>query len=154
MAEFRQFAVRGNVIDLAVAVVIGNAINKIVSSLVTDIFTPVIGIFIGRIEIGSLKFTIGSSLNHGSPLVIGYGDFLQSVLNFVTITFCIFVMLKMINKLRNFNFLKKEAEEAGDAPSEAPTTEELLAEIRDLLKAQAQQQKVLSDLPEHLDDKH
>jgi large conductance mechanosensitive channel len=150
--EFKQFALRGNVIDLAVAVIIGNAINKIVSSLVINIFTPIISFFIGRIDIKSLAFIIKSSLTGGATITIGYGNFLQSVLDFLTTAFCIFIMLKMLNKLHDLSFRKVESEPEETKP-EAPKTEELLIEIRDLLQEQMVT-KGRSDLPDDLDQKH
>lgn len=149
--EFKEFAARGNVMDLAVAVIIGNAINSIVKSAVSDILMPILSIFVGRIDISSLKFAISSSFTHGKSITIGYGSFLESVLNFLTTTLCIFILLKMLNKLRTFTFLKelkdKREKEEPDTP---PTTEELLVEIRDLLKVQSGQPE-LSDPPENFD---
>lgn len=151
--EFKEFAARGNVIDLAVAVIIGNAINKIVSSLVNDIFTPILGIFVGRINITSLSLTISSRLTGGKSLVIGYGNFLQSVINFLTITFCIFIILKGLNKLREFNFIKAKENEAKEDEQEKPTTEELLMEIRDLLRERQNKPDTVSDIPDDLEEK-
>jgi large conductance mechanosensitive channel len=151
--EFRQFAMKGNVIDLAVAVIIGNAINKIVSSLVNNIFMPIIGLFIGRIDIGTLKLNIPSRLTGGTPICISYGSFLQSVLDFLTVAFCIFIMIKMIKKLSAFSFSKgKDTEETISEPV-ALKTEDLLVEIRDLLKEQSES-KTQSDLPDDFDKKH
>lgn len=159
LAEFKEFAIRGNVIDLAVAVIIGNAINAVVHSLVNDIFTPVLSLFIGRINIKEASKVIKSSLIGGKDITIGYGSFLQSVLDFLTITFCIFIMLKIINKLHSFSFKKSESEPQKEEPLPPPTTDELLIEIRDLLKEQAlsKAQPALqspSDLPDGLDKEH
>lgn len=114
--EFKQFAMRGNVIDLAVAVVIGTAFGKIVSSLVDGIIMPVIGLLLGGINISGKSITIGHA-------VVRWGMFLQTVVDFTIIAFCIFLFIKLINLVQN----KKE-----DAPK--PVQEQLLTEIRDLLK--------------------
>ena len=119
--EFKEFAVKGNVMDMAVGVIIGGAFGKIVTSLVNDILMPVLGILTGGIDFTGLKATIGDAN-------ITYGQFVQSVIDFVIIAFCIFLMIKGMNKLN-----KKKEEPAPDAPA-GPTQEELLAEIRDLLK--------------------
>jgi len=120
--EFRDFINRGNVIDLAVAVIIGAAFSGIVTSLVNDIVTPIIGVITGGVNFSGLAITVGEA-------VIGYGNFLQAVINFLLIAFVVFLLVRMVNNLR-----KKEADLPADPP--APTTEEkLLTEIRDLLKA-------------------
>jgi len=120
--EFRDFINRGNVIDLAVAVIIGAAFSGIVTSLVNDIVTPIIGVITGGVNFSGLAITVGEA-------VIGYGNFLQAVINFLLIAFVVFLLVRMVNNLR-----KKEADVPADPP--APTTEEkLLTEIRDLLKA-------------------
>ncbi|MEG1612476.1 MAG: large-conductance mechanosensitive channel protein MscL [Alistipes sp.] len=124
--EFKEFAVKGNAIDLAVGVIIGGAFGKIVSSIVNDIIMPIIGIFIGGINFSSLKFVIKPASPGITELSINYGNFIQSVVDFTIIAFCIFIFVKMINKMR-----KKD-----DTPPvpPAPTKEEiLLTEIRDLL---------------------
>lgn len=127
LKEFKDFAVRGNVMDMAVGVIIGGAFGKIVSSLVNDIIMPLIGIVTGKIDISGLALSIASS-DPNAPVVIKYGVFLQTTLDFIIIVFCIFTMVKIINKL------KKEKEETPQAPP-APSNEEvLLTEIRDLLK--------------------
>jgi len=121
LQEFKAFAMRGNVIDLAVAVVIGGAFGKIVSSLVDTVITPFIGLILGGINFSSLAFTVGKSS-------IQYGAFLQSVFDFIIIAFVIFIAIRAINTL-------KKNEEAAPATPPAPTKEEqLLTEIRDLLK--------------------
>ena len=120
--EFKEFAVKGNVMDMAVGVIIGAAFGKIVTSLVNDILMPIIGMLTGGIDFTGLKATIGEAN-------ITYGQFVQSVIDFVIVAFCIFLMLKGINKLNR----KKQQPAAPEAPK-GPTQEELLAEIRDLLK--------------------
>ena len=120
--EFKEFAVKGNVMDMAVGVIIGAVFGKIVTSLVNDILMPIIGMLTGGIDFTGLKATIGEAN-------ITYGQFVQSVIDFVIVAFCIFLMLKGINKLNR----KKQEPAAPEAPK-GPTQEELLAEIRDLLK--------------------
>ena len=121
--EFKEFAMKGNVMDMAVGVIIGGAFGKIVSSLVNDILMPLIGIVTGGIDFTGLKATIGEAN-------ITYGQFIQNVIDFLIVAFCIFLMLKAINKL---NRKKEEPAPEPEAPK-GPTQEELLAEIRDLLK--------------------
>ena len=120
--EFKEFAVKGNVMDMAVGVIIGAAFGKIVTSLVNDILMPIIGMLTGGIDFTGLKATIGDAN-------ITYGQFIQNVIDFIIVAFCIFLMLKGINKLNR----KKQEPAAPEAPK-GPTQEELLAEIRDLLK--------------------
>ena len=126
--EFKEFAVRGNVLDMAVGGIIGGAFGKIVSSMVNDIIMPLIGIITGRIDISSLALTIPSPVNDAEPIMLKYGMFLQNTLDFIIIVFCIFIFIKFIN-----NFKKKKEEAPATPP--APSAEEvLLTEIRDLLK--------------------
>ena len=119
--EFKAFAMRGNVIDMAVGVIIGGAFGKIVSSLVDDVLMPLIGTIVGGIDLTALSITIGDAK-------IAYGNFLQNVFDFVIIAFCIFLFIKGISSLS-----KKKEEEPAPAP-EPSNEEKLLAEIRDLLK--------------------
>ena len=121
--EFKDFAMRGNVMDMAVGVIIGGAFGKIVSSLVDDVLMPLIGVITGGIDFTGLKATIGDAN-------ITYGNFIQNVVDFLIIAFCIFMMIKGLNKLS-----KKKEEEPAAPP--APSKEEvLLTEIRDILKNQ------------------
>ncbi len=122
--EFKAFVSKGNVIDLAVGVIIGGAFGKIVSSLVNDIIMPLVGIILGGLKFTELKVTVGEAS-------IAYGLFIQSVVDFFIIALCIFLIVKLINKLR-----KKKDEEPAKAPEPpAPSKEELLlTEIRDILK--------------------
>ena len=134
--EFKEFAMRGNVMDMAVGVIIGGAFGKIVSSLVNDVIMPPIGWLIGGINFTdlSVKLPVNPLTPEQEPVTINYGAFLQTTLDFLIVAFCIFLLIKGINKLSN---LKKKEEEAAAAAPEAPkgpTQEELLAEIRDLLK--------------------
>ena len=123
--EFKKFISRGNVIDLAVGVIIGGAFTKIVSSLVENIITPLISVVTGKINIADLSAKITEEL------VIPYGQFLQAIIDFLLTAICVFAIVKAINKAKD-KFAKKEEEEA--APP-APSNEEvLLTEIRDLLK--------------------
>ena len=126
LKEFRDFISRGNVIDLAVAVIIGAAFTAIVKSLVDDIMMPLIGILLGGIDFTQLTVQIGAaSLN--------YGNFIQALINFLLIAFVIFLLVRSINKMRERLEKKKEAEEPGKPP-EPSAEEKLLTEIRDLLK--------------------
>ena len=120
-SEFKTFIKRGNVMDLAVAVVIGGAFGKIVTSLVNDIIMPLVGIIIGGINFTSLTATIGNAS-------INYGMFIQNVIDFIIVAFCIFVVMKIVNK---FLIKNKVEEEKKAEPSEEV---KLLTEIRDLMK--------------------
>jgi len=130
ISEFREFAVKGNVVDLAVGVIIGGAFGKIVTSLVDQIVMPPIGWLIGGIDFSDLKITlpVNPANPTGEPAVIEYGAFVNVLIQFLIVAFVIFLMVKMINRLRR--------QEAADPTPEAPTaTEALLVEIRDELKA-------------------
>ena len=122
--EFKEFAMRGNVMDMAVGVIIGAAFGKIVSSLVDDVLMPLVGMIVGKVDFSALSAKVGDA-------ELFYGRFIQNVVDFLIVAFCIFLVLKGINKMSNLR--KKEEEEAPAAPA-GPTQEELLAEIRDLLK--------------------
>ena len=132
--EFKQFAVKGNVIDMAVGVIIGGAFGKIVSSVVSDVIMPPIGWLIGGVNFSSLKVTLPANPlapEDAEAVTVNYGAFLQTVIDFLIIAICIFILIKAINKLMK----KKEEEKATPAPPPAPSKEEiLLAEIRDILK--------------------
>jgi len=122
--EFREFAMRGNVVDMAVGVIIGGAFGKIVSSLVADVFMPVLGILTGGVDFKDLKITLADAVGETPAVTLNYGVFIQNVFDFIIIAFAIFMMIKALNKL------KKPAEKVKE-----PTAEEkLLTEIRDLLK--------------------
>lgn len=127
--EFKEFAMRGNVIDLAVGVIIGAAFGKIVTSLVNDVIMPPIGYVTGGIDFKNLKIIIkhGDATKKIADVSINYGNFINTLIEFLIIAFCIFLMVKAINSL-------KKPEEAPPAPDPEPTKEEvLLTEIRDLL---------------------
>ena len=126
--EFKEFAIKGNVMDMAVGVIIGGAFGKIVTSLVGDVLMPIIGIFTGGIDFSGLAITIGSA-------EIKYGMFIQNIFDFLIIELCIFMMIKGINSLK-----KKEKETPAEepAPAEPSNEEKLLAEIRDILQQKQQ----------------
>lgn len=126
--EFREFAMRGNVVDLAVGVIIGAAFGKIVSSLVADIIMPPLGLLIGGIDFKQFAWTLKEAVGDTPAVVINYGTFLQNVFDFVIVALAIFMMIKLINRLH------KKQEEAPAAPPEPTKEEVLLGEIRDLLK--------------------
>ena len=129
--EFKEFIMRGNVIDLAVGIVIGAAFGKIVSSLVADIIMPPLGLLIGGVNFTELKVVLGPPLSGGEPVTLNYGNFIQVLFDFVIVAFAIFLVVKMVNRL------KRKQAEAPDVPP-APTKDQvLLTEIRDLLKARS-----------------
>ena len=124
--EFKSFVMRGNLIDMAVGVIIGGAFGKIVTSLVNDVIMPIFGIILGNIDISSLEYKIGTPVEGVEQAAIRYGMFLQDVINFLIIAFCIFIFIKIMNKLH------KKKEEA-PAPPKPSNEEILLTEIRDAL---------------------
>ncbi len=129
--EFKEFAVKGNVIDMAVGIIIGAAFGKIVSSFVGDVIMPPIGVLVGGIDFSYLAFTIKDAVGDNPAVVISYGKFIQTVVDFTIVAFAIFIAIKGINTL------KRKEEAAPAAPPEPPAQEVLLAEIRDLLKNRA-----------------
>ena len=133
LKEFKEFAMRGNVIDMAVGVVVGGAFSEIVTSLVNDIVMPLISLATGQVNFTVLSYVFHSDDNE---VVLAYGNFIQTVVEFVILAFCVFCAVKLMTKLR----IEKKKEEA-KAPAAPPalTSEELLTEIRDLLRAQAGQ---------------
>ena len=128
LKEFRDFVNRGNVLDLAVGVIIGGAFNKIISSLVNDLIMPVVGILLGGIDFTNLELTIPNFLGGSSAAHLRYGNFIQNVVDFLIVAFCVFIFIRIINKFT----AKKEAEKT------EPTTDEkilaVLQEIRDQRK--------------------
>lgn len=129
LKEFKEFAMRGNVVDMAVGIVIGAAFGKIVSSLVGDVIMPPIGMMLGGVDFSNLAVTLKSATAEGAPVVLSYGKFIQTVVDFVIVAFAIFMVVKAMNSL------KRKKEEAPAAPP-APTKEEiLLTEIRDTLRS-------------------
>jgi len=130
-SEFKEFAVKGNVIDLAVGVVIGGAFGKIVSSMVDAIIMPVVGVLTGGVNFSSLALTIATGPK-GEPVLLKYGAFIQSVVDFLIVAFVIFIAIRGINRL------KRPAPPAADAPPPPPPRSEvLLEEIRNLLSKRA-----------------
>ena len=128
LSEFKEFAMKGNVVDLAVGVIIGGAFGKIVSSLVEDVIMPIFGVVVGGVNFTDLAITLKAAQGDVPAVVLKYGVFLQSVFNFMIIAFSIFVVIKLMNKM-------KRKEEALPDPVVAPTKEEvLLTEIRDILR--------------------
>ena len=136
--EFKQFAMRGNVLDMAVGVIIGGAFGKSVSAVVDDIIMPPIGWLIGGVNFSDLKFTLPSVEVIGgeklSAATINYGNFLQTTLDFLIVAFCVFMLIKVVNKVTS----KQKEEKPAETPkvSEPSQEEKLLSEIRDLLKEQ------------------
>lgn len=139
MEEFKKFILKGNIIDMAVGVIIGGAFSKIVTSLVNDILMPALGALIGQSTFSSFKFVIHPAIYEAGVLVkeeaaILYGSFFQNIFDFLIIGFCMFFMIKAVAMVSaKFHH---EAAKAEEAPA-GPTQEELLAEIRDLLKEKA-----------------
>ena len=131
--EFKEFADKGNAIDMAVGVIIGGAFGKIVTSLVNDIIMPPIGWIIGGVNFSDLKVTLPAKTIAGvemAPATINYGSFIQTIIDFTIIALCVFLLVKGINALK-----KRKEEPAAPAPAPEPSAEEkLLTEIRDLLK--------------------
>lgn len=136
--DFKKFAFKGNIIDMAVGVVVGGAFGKIVTALVNNIITPLISLLIGKMNFSEMKYVFSEAVLNADGTVqtaenaLMYGAFIQSVIDFFIIAFCIFIFLRIITKAKS-KFEKKTEEEPAPAPA-APTTEELLTEIRDLLK--------------------
>lgn len=128
LQEFKAFAMRGNVVDIAIGIIIGGAFGKIVSSFVSDVIMPPIGVLLGGVDFSNFSFVIKEAAEDAEAVTLNYGTFLMTVLDFIIIAFAIFMVIKGMNSL-------KKKEEEKPAPSPEPTKEEtLLTEIRDLLK--------------------
>jgi large conductance mechanosensitive channel len=127
--EFKEFAVRGNVVDMAVGIVIGSAFGTIVSSLVADVLTPPLGLLLGGVDFSKLVIPLKQGVGDIAAVTLNYGRFIQTVVDFLIVAFAIFLFVKAVNRLKR----KEEAKSA--VPPEPPVQERLLAEIRDLLKA-------------------
>lgn len=128
LKEFKDFAVKGNVVDMAVGIVIGAAFGKIVSSFVGDVIMPPIGALLGGVDFSNLSIVVREAVEKKPAVLVSYGKFLQTVIDFIIIAFAVFMAVKAINALR-----KKEAAASAEPP--VPSREEmLLTEIRDLLK--------------------
>lgn len=131
MQEFKDFAVKGNVVDMAVGIIIGAAFGKIVTALVSGVIMPPIGVLLGGVDFSDLAFVVKEAVGEAPAVVISYGSFIQTLIDFTIIAFAIFMIVKGINNL------KKKQEEAPKAPP-APSAEQvLLTEIRDLLKSKS-----------------
>lgn len=130
LQEFKDFAMKGNVVDMAVGVIIGGAFGKIVSSVVADVIMPPIGLMMGGVDFTKLSIVLKEAVDEKTPAVLlNYGNFIQAIVDFTIVAFAIFMAIKLMNKM------KKAEQPAPEAPP-APTKEELLlTEIRDLLKA-------------------
>jgi len=129
MSEFKDFAMKGNVVDMAVGIVIGGAFGKIVSSFVADVLMPPIGLLVGNVDFSDLAITLKSASEEGEAVLMNYGVFIQTVIDFIIIAFAIFMVVKAMNSL-------KKKEEAAPAAPPAPSKEEvLLTEIRDALRS-------------------
>lgn len=133
LKEFKEFAMKGNVIDLAVAVIIGGAFGKIVTSFVNDILMPPLGLLLGNVDFKDLKLIMKEGSDGVAAVTWNYGMFIQNIIDFLIIAFAIFMMIRMLTKAQNLK--KKEVvPEPEPAPPEPSNEEKLLTEIRDLLK--------------------
>ena len=128
MTEFRDFAMRGNVVDMAVGIVIGGAFGKIVSSFVNDVLMPPIGMALGGVDFSDLAMTLKEAVGETAAVTLNYGSFIQTVVDFIIIAFAIFMVIKAMNSM------KKKEEEKPASPPKPSAEETLLVEIRDLLK--------------------
>lgn len=128
MTEFRDFAMRGNVVDMAVGIVIGGAFGKIVSSFVNDVLMPPLGMAMGGVNFTDLAVTLKEAVGETAAVTLNYGSFIQTVVDFIIIAFAIFMVIKAMNSM------KKKEEEKPAAPPKPTAEETLLGEIRDLLK--------------------
>ena len=130
LSEFKAFAVKGNVVDMAVGIIIGAAFGKIVTSFVGDVIMPPVGLLIGGVDFTDLAITLKAAEGAAPAVVLAYGKFIQTVIDFLIVAFAIFMGVKAINRL------KREEAAAPEAPPAPTKDQELLSEIRDLLKAQ------------------
>ena len=128
VSEFKSFAMKGNVVDMAVGIIIGAAFGKIVASLVRDVIMPPIGVLVGGVDFSELAYIIQEAQGEASAVAINYGLFIQSIVDFLIVAFAIFMAIKVMNSL------KKKEEAAPVAPAKPSTEVVLLTEIRDLLK--------------------
>lgn len=128
LKEFKEFAIKGNAVDMAVGIVIGAAFGKIITSLVEDIIMPPIGVILGGMDFKSLAITIKEAAGESPAVVLAYGKFVQTIVDFTIVAFAMFMIITLMNKL------KRTQAEAPAAPAAPPAQEVLLAEIRDLLK--------------------
>lgn len=132
-AEFKAFAMRGNVVDMAVGIVIGGAFGKIVSSFVADVLMPPIGVMLGNVDFSDLAVTLREASAEGTAVLLSYGKFIQSVVDFIIIAFAIFLVVKAMNSLK----AKQEVAAPAEPPAPPEKSDEalLLTEIRDALRA-------------------
>lgn len=128
LQEFKQFAMRGNVMDMAIGIIIGAAFGKIVSSVVADVIMPPIGLLLGGVDFSDLSITLKEGVDGAAPVLLKYGAFINTIIDFIIIAFAIFMLVKGINSL------KRKEEEKPAAPPEPTKSEILLAEIRDELR--------------------
>lgn len=142
ISEFKEFISRGNVMDMAVGIIVGTAFTAIVTSLVNGIIMPFIGFIIGGLNFEDYKFVLAAATETTPEVAILYGSFIQQVINFLIIAFVVFLMIKVLNGIKNKaeTLITKEEEGAAEDEDPAPTEAELLAEIRDLLKSQTESQ--------------
>ncbi len=131
LSEFKEFAVKGNVVDMAVGIIIGGAFGKVVSSLVNDMIMPAVGYAVGGVDFTDLGYILKDKTEEAEAVMIKYGSFIQSIIDFLIIAMAIFVAIKVMNNLQR----KKEEEAKEEAPA-GPSDNDLLVEIRDLLKKQ------------------
>lgn len=134
--KFKEFAFKGNVLDMAVGVVMGSAFGKIVSSLVSDVIMPVVGFLTAGIKFEDLSFKLVPAISGAAPVEIKYGSFIQSVVDFFIVAVSIFLFVSIVSKAREkrFEFLKKKTDEKKEAEEKKPTVEELLSDIKGLLE--------------------
>ena len=129
MSEFKSFAMRGNVVDMAVGIIIGGAFGKIISSFVSDVLMPPIGMLMGGVDFSELAFTLKEAAGDAAAVTVNYGSFIQTVVDFLIVAFAIFMAIKGMNNM------KKKEEAAPAAPAKPSAEVELLTEIRDSLKS-------------------
>ena len=128
LKEFREFAVKGNVIDMAVGVIIGAAFGKITASLVSDVFMPPLGMLTSGIDFKDLAFELQPAVDGRPPVIIKYGIFVQTIIDFILVAIAVFALIKLVNRL------KRDEAKAPTPPAEPPRQEVLLVEIRDALR--------------------
>ena len=127
--EFKEFAIKGNMVDMAVGIIIGAAFGKVVSSLVNDVIMPPLGVLIGGVDFSDLGVVIKEAAEGADAVILKYGAFIQTIIDFLIVAMAIFVAVKVINAM------KRKEEEKPEAPPEPSAEEKLLGEIRDLLKS-------------------
>lgn len=133
LKEFREFALKGNVVDMAVGIIIGAAFGKIVTSLVNDVITPPLGLLIGGVDFKDLKIVLKAAEGNAPAVTLNYGNFIQTTIDFIIVAFAIFAAIKAMNALRTLA-IKEKKEQDEETPPPPTKEQELLTEIRDLLK--------------------